>query len=172
MRRSLMASAAVVAAAVVSAVPAAAQGRGRRGVVPPGQRPPAGLCRVWVDGLPPGRQPGVTDCAYARTHVPPGGRVLYGGPAPRRAYALNRSTAPYYYGTKPIAGATPLDPRAAYTVRRRANPWLTGPRGEDRDADERAGKGKWKHEAGKDAKREWKRERKGDGDHGHGKQDD
>ena len=37
-----------------------AQGNGRRGRnqgIPPGQMPPTGMCRVWYDNLPPGRQP-------------------------------------------------------------------------------------------------------------------
>ena len=46
--------------------------------VPPGQRPSAGLCRIWIDGVPPGRQPQPTSCAYARTHVPRNGRIIYG----------------------------------------------------------------------------------------------
>lgn len=33
--------------------------------VPKGHLPPAGLCRVWIDGVPPGHQPAVTNCAQA-----------------------------------------------------------------------------------------------------------
>jgi hypothetical protein len=33
--------------------------------VPKGHLPPAGMCRVWVDGVPPGHQPPVTSCAQA-----------------------------------------------------------------------------------------------------------
>ena len=48
--------------------------------VPPGHLPPRGLCRVWIDGVPPGQQPPVTDCATAeqmrwRTA---NARVIYG----------------------------------------------------------------------------------------------
>ena len=54
----------------LSAGPAFAQGNGKNKnkavkAVPPGQMPPAGLCRVWYDGVPPGRQPGVTSCSEA-----------------------------------------------------------------------------------------------------------
>lgn len=31
--------------------------------IPPGQRPPAGMCRIWIDGVPPGQQPAPTDCS-------------------------------------------------------------------------------------------------------------
>ena len=33
--------------------------------IPPGHLPPRGMCRVWIDGVPPGRQPAVTSCAQA-----------------------------------------------------------------------------------------------------------
>jgi hypothetical protein len=48
--------------------------------VPPGQRPPAGMCRVWIDGVPPGHQPAVTDCATAQVQAAQtaNARVIYG----------------------------------------------------------------------------------------------
>ena len=33
--------------------------------VPPGYLPPPGACRVWYDGVPPGRQPAPTNCDQA-----------------------------------------------------------------------------------------------------------
>lgn len=57
--------------------PLAAQGRNGRGV-PPGHVPPAGMCRIWIDGVPPGRQSPPTDCHTARRYVPRYGRVIYG----------------------------------------------------------------------------------------------
>ena len=52
--------------------------------VPPGHLPPPGLCRIWIDGVPPGRQPRPTDCATAQRHRPANARVIYGGPRDRR----------------------------------------------------------------------------------------
>ncbi len=47
--------------------------------IPPGHLPPAGECRVWIDGRPPGHQPAPTDCATARREASrSGGRVIYG----------------------------------------------------------------------------------------------
>jgi hypothetical protein len=46
--------------------------------IPPGQRPPSGLCRIWIEGVPPGRQPAPTDCAAAERNRPSNGRVIYG----------------------------------------------------------------------------------------------
>jgi hypothetical protein len=33
--------------------------------IPKGHLPPRGMCRVWVDGVPPGHQPAPTSCAQA-----------------------------------------------------------------------------------------------------------
>jgi hypothetical protein len=46
--------------------------------VPPNLRPPAGMCRVWLDGVPPGRQPAPTDCASALRNRPSNGQVIFG----------------------------------------------------------------------------------------------
>jgi hypothetical protein len=62
--------------------PALAQGRGRNtDGVPPGQRPPSGMCRIWIDGVPPGHQPAPTDCRTAVRNRPANGRVIYGDDA-------------------------------------------------------------------------------------------
>ena len=39
---------------------------------------PAGMCRIWIDGLPATRQPAPTDCNTARARVPANGRIIYG----------------------------------------------------------------------------------------------
>lgn len=52
-------------------------GRNSQGI-PPGQMPPAGMCRIWIDGVPPGRQPAPTDCATAERNRPANARVIYG----------------------------------------------------------------------------------------------
>jgi hypothetical protein len=61
-----------------------AQGNGRYGRnqgIPPGQMPPAGMCRVWYDNLPPGRQPRPTNCDQAERLASRDrdARVIYGG---------------------------------------------------------------------------------------------
>jgi hypothetical protein len=71
----------VLTAAMVAALgePLTAQGRGRNvDGVPPGHRPPGGMCRVWIDAVPPGRQPAPSDCAAAVRNRPANGRVIYG----------------------------------------------------------------------------------------------
>ena len=114
MRRTWMVGAAAVAVAMLSAGSAGAQGRGRSSAsVPPAMRPPEGLCRVWVDGKGPGEQEGVSDCAYARAHVPAGGRVLEGKPATASAVAMNEPYAPYYFGPEPVVKRTPVHAASA-----------------------------------------------------------
>lgn len=44
--------------------------------------PPAGMCRIWVDGVPPTQQPAPTDCATAVRNKPANGRVIYGDERP------------------------------------------------------------------------------------------
>lgn len=46
--------------------------------IPPGQLPPAGMCRIWIDGVPPGRQPAPTDCQTAVATKPANARVIWG----------------------------------------------------------------------------------------------
>ena len=61
------------------ALPASAQSRDRGpDQVPPGHRPPPGMCRIWIDGVPPGQQPEPTDCATAVRERPAGARVIFG----------------------------------------------------------------------------------------------
>ena len=60
---------------------AAAEHRGRgtfNGVatIPRGHLPPAGMCRVWIDGVPPGRQARPTDCRTAVRNAPRNARVI------------------------------------------------------------------------------------------------
>ena len=59
----------------------AAEHRGRgtfNGVatIPRGHLPPEGMCRVWIDGVPPGRQAHPTDCRTAVRNAPPRARVI------------------------------------------------------------------------------------------------
>jgi hypothetical protein len=75
---SVLLTIAVLAAA---AGPASAQGRGRgkgNDNIPPGQRPPAGMCRIWINGVPPGHQPAPTDCQTAVRNQPPNSQIIWG----------------------------------------------------------------------------------------------
>lgn len=46
--------------------------------VPKAYRPPPGMCRIWLDKVPPKQQPAPTDCPTAVRNRPPNGKVLFG----------------------------------------------------------------------------------------------
>ncbi|MHB8839953.1 MAG: hypothetical protein ACYC7F_13500 [Gemmatimonadaceae bacterium] len=48
--------------------------------VPGSFQPPAGLCRLWIDGVPASQQPAPTDCANAIRNRPSNAAVLFGPP--------------------------------------------------------------------------------------------
>jgi hypothetical protein len=48
------------------------------GSIPVSARPPAGMCRIWLDDVPVSQQPAPTDCGTAVRNRPPKGRVVFG----------------------------------------------------------------------------------------------
>ncbi|MFN2564120.1 MAG: hypothetical protein ABR499_03825 [Gemmatimonadaceae bacterium] len=77
------------AALTLSAAPLSAQwgifGGRSSDRVPAGHMPSRGMCRVWIDGVPPGQQPRQTDCRTAERQRPyyeqrygRNARVIYG----------------------------------------------------------------------------------------------
>jgi hypothetical protein len=86
-RRYLVVVLGVVALEMASgaaATPVAAQGtqppkqQQKADSIPREYRPPAGMCRIWIDGVPPAQQPAPTTCAAAVRNKPSNGRVVYG----------------------------------------------------------------------------------------------
>ena len=80
----------LIVAGATFATTASAQVIVRANAVPPGQRPPDGMCRVWIEGVPAGRQPAVTDCATARANAPLNSRIIVGNDAPFPGRATGR----------------------------------------------------------------------------------
>jgi hypothetical protein len=72
--------------ALPHALEAQGRGKGGDGDIPASSRPPAGMCRIWLDGVPAAQQPAPTDCATAVRNRPAKGRVIFGDDyvAPRR----------------------------------------------------------------------------------------
>ena len=81
---------AVIAAALVSARVASAQ----QTTIPPSMRPPAGMCRIWLDGVPAAQQPAPTDCATAVKNRPQNGRVIFGDDYVSRGTDTAKKTPP------------------------------------------------------------------------------
>jgi len=45
--------------------------------IPKRYLPPAGMCRIWIDSVPPSKQPAPTDCPTAIRNKPSNGRVIF-----------------------------------------------------------------------------------------------
>jgi hypothetical protein len=68
----------VLAITVLAATRLGAQSAGAQSGVPEGFRPPPGMCRIWIEGVPPERQPAPTDCATAVRKRPSNAHVVFG----------------------------------------------------------------------------------------------
>jgi len=70
------------ALALAAAVPVAAQqpkdNAKKKSDIPADARPPRGMCRIWIDGVPAAQQPAATDCQSAVKNRPANGRVIFG----------------------------------------------------------------------------------------------
>ncbi len=51
---------------------------GSSAAIPPKYAPPGGMCRVWVQGVPPAQQPAPTQCAKAVRVHSPNSQVVFG----------------------------------------------------------------------------------------------
>lgn len=69
---------ALVALASHGALAQGAHGRSRNDDIPASERPPAGMCRIWLNDVPAAQQPAPTDCATAVRNRPAKGRVIFG----------------------------------------------------------------------------------------------
>ncbi len=56
--------------------------RQQQPMVPKAYRPPAGMCRIWIEGIPPNQQPAPTDCVTAVRNRPVNGTVIFGNDSP------------------------------------------------------------------------------------------
>ena len=63
--------------------------RQQQSKVPPAYRPPAGMCRIWIEGVPANQQPAPTDCVTAVRNRPVNGTVIFGDP-PKRGNEKSR----------------------------------------------------------------------------------
>ena len=80
MKQLTMTLAFLAAAALAPTRVAHAQARADRKAltIPAQSRPPAGMCRIWLDDVPAAQQPAPTDCATAVKNKPQNGRVIFG----------------------------------------------------------------------------------------------
>jgi hypothetical protein len=85
MTRGVLALTAAVLAVASPRAATAQKGQGNQDI-PASSRPPAGMCRIWLDNVPAAQQPAPTDCASAVRNRPAKGRVIFGDD-----YAAKRS---------------------------------------------------------------------------------
>jgi len=71
------------------------------GSVPVNARPPAGMCRIWLDDVPVAQQPAPTDCASAVRNRPPKGRVVFGDDYVKARPQTKVKTLPFVKGFAP-----------------------------------------------------------------------
>ena len=71
------------------------------GSVPVNGRPPAGMCRIWLDDVPVSQQPAPTDCASAVRNRPPKGRVVFGDDYVKGKPKANARPLPFVKGFSP-----------------------------------------------------------------------
>ena len=71
----------VLAAVALGSAPLKAQARPKpqdpKPAVPQTHLPPPGMCRIWLNNVPPAQQPAPTDCASAVRNQPRNGRVIF-----------------------------------------------------------------------------------------------
>ncbi len=79
MKRSLYALvfAAMVAGGASLQAQARPQPQDPKTSVPRTHLPPPGMCRIWLENVPPAQQPAPTDCASAARNLPRNGRLIY-----------------------------------------------------------------------------------------------
>ena len=79
MKRSLYALvfAAMVAGGASLEAQARPQPQDPKTSVPRTHLPPPGMCRIWLENVPPAQQPAPTDCASAARNLPRNGRLIY-----------------------------------------------------------------------------------------------
>ena len=63
--------------------------------VPKAYRPPPGMCRIWLNKVPPKQQPAPTDCPTAVRNRPPNGRVIFGDDYVEKSDKGDRRDVPF-----------------------------------------------------------------------------
>jgi len=77
--------------------------------IPADARPPKGMCRIWIDGVPAAQQPAATDCATAVKNRPANGQIVFGDEGPDSSKKVpDKSKLPP--SAKGFTGVSPTPP--------------------------------------------------------------
>jgi hypothetical protein len=79
--------------------------------IPASARPPRGMCRIWIDGVPPAQQPASTDCPTAIKNKPSNGRVIFGDDFKDTTASAPKTTPPGAKGFQNVKPPVVLVPR-------------------------------------------------------------
>ncbi|HXT17433.1 MAG TPA: hypothetical protein VN706_17465 [Gemmatimonadaceae bacterium] len=88
----------------------------RNASIPSDARPPKGMCRIWIDGVPAAQQPAATDCPTALKNRPANARVIFGDDFADSTKAKDGETtrmppnAKGFSGVKPVTITLPKRP--------------------------------------------------------------
>lgn len=82
--------------------------------IPVASRPPAGMCRIWLDSVPPAQQPAPTDCATAVRNRPAKGRVVFGDDFVRAKRESTTKSIPAIKGFAPEKSEKKSDKRPPF----------------------------------------------------------
>lgn len=94
--------------AVAAPLGAQALQQGENGDQTTEHRPPPGMCRIWINGVPAERQPAPTDCATAMRRRPSNARVIFGD----EVRGTRVARPPVQQLTEPRANQQPNEPKA------------------------------------------------------------
>ena len=98
----------VIGVVAVMALPEMGQAQGRPRSkdddIPVRARPPAGMCRVWLDDVPVAQQPAPTDCPTAVRNRSPKSRVIFGDDYVAKRDTTKASDKPPIKGFAPAKG--------------------------------------------------------------------
>ncbi len=104
--QSLVVSVLTISALIAS--PVGAQSAAGSSGVPAGFKPPAGMCRIWIDGVPADRQPAPTDCATAVRRRPANAHVVFGDQPSASVATPGQGNPPANASSSMPASTTPL----------------------------------------------------------------
>ena len=102
---------ALVIGSALTVAASAVQAQTRSVYTPNGQAVPAGMCRIWIDGVAVNQQPAATDCATARARAPRNSRIIYGANTGATNVDPRRSTEGTYDPRRGTSNGTVTDPR-------------------------------------------------------------
>jgi hypothetical protein len=84
--------------------------KARTAPIPADARPPKGMCRIWLDGVPAAQQPAATDCPTALKNRPANGRVVFGDEFADSSKARTADKSKLPPAAKGFTGVSPVPP--------------------------------------------------------------